>query len=178
MTFIPIARTVLFCAVLSVAPALFAQGNEAQLRRAISAPPFLAQNYLNLSRYLEKQGKWREAIEVLKEGLEKTFRSAALHQELAHIFAAQKQYGPAADHFESALKMNPSSGDLRHNVAAARLKQGFEALELRNYVEAHFLLERARELEPNLPGVSYALGLAHFKQGNPEGAVRFLKKAV
>src|SRR6266540_7001795 len=112
-----------FAMILPFLLFLVLQGSESRLRRAVSENPQEAQGYLDLSRFLEQQGKIPQAIEVLHQGLSKLPQSAAIRQEIGALYAAQKQFGKAAEQFESALKLNPSSADLRHNLAAARLQQ-------------------------------------------------------
>src|SRR5512144_354645 len=102
------------------ASAAQAPATEAQLRAAITAEPPRPGAFVNLSRFLEKQKRVAEATTVLETGLAKLPGSSALHEEIAYLYAGQGKTSLAAEHFETALKFNPSSADLRHNVALAR----------------------------------------------------------
>lgn len=102
---------------------------ESDLRRRIASAPRVAENYLRLSRLLERQQKVDDALSVLRSGLSHMPESIALNEEIGLLYAGQKRYSLAAEHFEEALAGNPASENLRHNLGAARFRLGVEAFE-------------------------------------------------
>jgi Flp pilus assembly protein TadD len=66
----------------------------------------------------------------------------------------------AADAFEHALRLEPSSPAARRNLGQIRLEQGRALLEARRYAEAASELENALALVPDSAVVHNDLGVA------------------
>jgi len=143
---------------------------------------------LNAAIAYYRQGLYDQAGLIATSFLEKVPNAAALHNMLGLVFLQRDNTRKATEHFLEALKLDPSHGDARLNLAALELGFGnfesayrrfSEALEedptnaelvlskavaargLERYDEAAKGYEQALSLRPNYPEAQYNLCVLH-----------------
>jgi len=142
------ARTAEACGQLDLA---------AQKYRAIlKLEPKLAPAYNNLGRLYFKQGRYTEAISVLRQGLTLDSQMAASRALLGIALFEVNNDQAARRQLTQALALNPK--DLRAKLYLAR-----SLLELGDLSSATHMLEDLERAEPRNPQVLYTLGEAYMK---------------
>lgn len=175
--------------------------------QAIKIKPEWFHVYRNLAKVeLLKKNK-SAAINVLREGLEKTNQSIELIKDLATLLHNEGKHDEVIKLYEEAYKKYPDSVVTINNLAsyltdygndqeslkrAAELSEPFAlsnnpnmldtaawiAFKQGSYIEAQQLLEKAVELGPISPVISYHLGMVYYKQGDNNSAKSYLSKAI
>ena len=64
--------------------------------------------------------KYDEAIRQYETLIEQGYTSVNLEYNLGNAYFRMRQLGPAILHYERALRMDPSNGDVRHNLEFAK----------------------------------------------------------
>src|SRR4051794_7460761 len=83
----------------------------------------------------------------------------------------QQRMDKAVEHFDEALKLDPS-------LHVAELDKGIALLNLQKLKEAEVSLNRVAEVDPKNPRVWYNLGLVHRSQGLNEAGIADFKKVL
>lgn len=99
---------------------------ETLYREAIEADPENAKLYFNLGNALAEQGKTQEAIEQYLEfraRAESAEEKAMAEYNMGTLLTKNEEWDPAIAHLKSALKLNPSDEDARHNLELALSKK-------------------------------------------------------
>jgi tetratricopeptide (TPR) repeat protein len=123
---------------------------------------FGALHYLGVLR--AQQGRFADAIELMRQALLQNPRSAEAHEHLARAFNAVGRPGDAIVHLERALALNPSSVALHNDLGSS-----LSALGRLSEAMPHF--ERATELGPGSAEAYNNLGNTLSTLGRNEEAI-------
>ncbi|MEO1020938.1 MAG: tetratricopeptide repeat protein [Bacteroidota bacterium] len=99
---------------------------ETLYREAIEADPENPKLYFNLGNALAEQGKTQEAMEQYLEfraRAESADEKAMAEYNMGTLLTKNEDWDPAIAHLKSALKLNPSDEDARHNLELALAKK-------------------------------------------------------
>jgi tetratricopeptide (TPR) repeat protein len=137
-------------------------------------------------------GKFSEAAAKLEDLVRRVPENFEIHELLGMVYSAQSQDSTANNHFEKAVRLNPSSAPARTNLAANLVRLGkldrageqfkkAAELEPQNFDTNHNLaefyvqseriadavpyLERAQRIEPSSYDNGYDLSLAYLLSG-------------
>lgn len=135
------------------------------------APKLSATAALAKSRELRRQGRFVEALAILRD-LEKTApATAAFEEELARVHGAMGDPDGAAEAYRRAIELNPRGGDNLYRLAAI-------LIERKRPDEARQIADRLLALEPDKSRGHATLGLALRAAGRIEEAVPHLEAAI
>lgn len=118
------------------------------------------EGYFYLGKVYIEDEQYDKAIEIFKSLLERKGESAAqVHVELGGIYAVQKQFSTAEEHYRQALTLDPFNLTARLNLAQVLASQ-------KKYSESYETLEELSKLAPSNLGIQIkmALLLAEQKQ--------------
>lgn len=159
---------------LLLAKAELAAGNpaaaERQLRSSIERFDSV-QARLELARLDARRGAHAEALQTLRQALERAPNAEQLLSAFARLSLAAREPVPAIRALEALTRMHPAVSDHAHLLGVARL----QIAENEGAVEA---LEQALELEPDRVTTMTALGLAFNNQKRFEEAAVALRRAL
>jgi len=174
--------------------------------RSIVANPDYPQPYFSIARiYLAKKDT-SKAIEQYKALIEKNPKLPQPHMMMGTIYDMDKKYDLAAEHYLKALELNPGFAPAANNLAyhlAERTQKYDDALKYAQIAKeklpdepgvidtlglAYYkkklygnavseFLDAAAKL-PDNPVIHFHLGLAYDKKGEPDLAIKSLKKAL
>lgn len=177
-------------------------------REATRLNPTWITPWLNWATLALSQGKAEEAVQILKEGIAANETSEELQMLLASVYSNQGEIDKAIAAYESVLRMNPRNifsannlavlladykGDTHSLERAFSLSRDFERdvphpvfldtlgwvrLKMGHQEDAFRLMKKAAAKAPNLPVLSYHLGLALYQLGNKQEARRYLSNAL
>ncbi len=148
-----------------------------------------------------------EAINVLKNGLEKSKGALELVADLASLYQSEGEHDKVLALYEESYKQHPQSVMAVNNLAsylsdfaatpenlerAAKIAEpllkfnnpslvdtvGWIAYKRGDYAKAKELLQRVLELDPNSGVGNYHLGMVFYKQNDTGQALMHLQKAV
>ena len=139
------------------------------LRRAIGIKPELISAYFLIANAYIAQNKIDQAIDEYQKIVEKTPSDPAAYTILGILNNQKQLYAKANQHYESALKINPSFVAAANNLAWNYAEYGGN-LDL-----ALPLAEKAREMNPDSPEILDTLGWIYYKRGLFDNAVALLK---
>ncbi len=122
----------------------------------------------SLARELER---YDDALALYAEGLEVRPDSEAFLLSRGEIFIEQEMIDDAVAAYREALARHPDSA-LTLNALGYTLADRTE-----RYEEAHELIARALELDPDNPAIIDSMGWAEFRLGNFELALGYLERA-
>ena len=143
---------------------------EADLLKAIDLDPNLAPGYLLLAQLYVATNKQEQAIEKLKESVEKNKNAPAL-MLLALLHQQRKDFAAARDEYEKLLTVAPNHALALNNLAALYSEQ-FGQLD-----KAYELANRAKEATSNEPHIADTLGWILFKKGDYGNALQLLQES-
>jgi tetratricopeptide (TPR) repeat protein len=127
--------------------------------------------HVNLGVALRRLGQLDEAVVSLKRAIAIDRRLAPAHTTLALIYGQQGKMAEAADHFHTAIELEPQDVQHRVNFAVSLLK-------LQRPEDALTELQGAMQLDPDLPiAISYATEILG-KLGRAPEAIALLTRAV
>ncbi len=130
---------------------------------------------LSLVQVLEKGKLWSEAREALEkaQGYSQTKdQKKAVHFALGSLFERQKLYDDAEKQFRMVLELDPDDASAL-NYLGYMLADRNVRLE-----EAHNLVQKALEQEPESGAYLDSLGWVYYRQNKLELAEKFLQKAL
>lgn len=146
-----------------------AGGAEVAYRQALRAKPDFAQAQTNLGALLREKGELVEAINWLERA--SASGSAGAHQNLALAYEDQGNLNKAAEHYASALQLQPDDVMTRANYGLLLLKQEKPEDAVRQ-------LEQARDgAKGNRPAL-LAIGNGLRRAGANEAALVAMENAV
>ncbi|HKX09272.1 MAG TPA: tetratricopeptide repeat protein, partial [Stellaceae bacterium] len=118
-----------------------------------------------------QQGLHEEAVALIGAALQQDGRSPEAHCNLGISLAALGRHAEAAEHFESAIAVNPDYADAHVGIGNARQA-------LRQYDRAIMSYQRALAIDPNLVAAHNNLGNALRAAGRLAEAVTSLERAL
>ncbi|HWP43745.1 MAG TPA: tetratricopeptide repeat protein, partial [Blastocatellia bacterium] len=120
---------------------------------------------------LHRDGKYDEAIELVKAHLARDAGAPLLHYSLGVLMLAKNDPRAAIPEFEEEIRRNPS-------LASAHKQLGIAYTHLGEVDEALPFLEKALEIQPEDRDASFQLGLALNKAGRSAEAEKHLLAAA
>ena len=136
---------------------------EAELRRALSINPKLAEAIRMLGACRSQQGRITEAIECFRRALEIAPDQGATHEDLASALASQNRWDEAVHEFRQAVRIDPRNFSSYRELSLALGKQG----RLDEMVEVS---EQAVRALPNFPEAHVHLGSLLQSRGRMQAA--------
>jgi tetratricopeptide (TPR) repeat protein len=127
------------------------------------ASSYMANAYLKL-------GDTDGAIKAYEDALKRSPDRDDIAISLGNVYFAQEKFDEAANAYEKAVKIWPSSGN-HYALGQAYSNAG-------RYSEADREFNTVLRLEPDKPDAYYGLGLNFSKQGRPEDAILQFKAAI
>ena len=113
---------------------------------------------------LYQAGKYEEAVALWREGVAKYPQSARLHGGLGTMLAVRKEFAEAAEHLETAARLDPKDPRHRRELALCLMQQQRD-------VEAERELKAAIALQEDFPELHFYLGMIYERRGDREGAL-------
>jgi tetratricopeptide (TPR) repeat protein len=175
-------------------------------KRAIEIEPNVFEPYVALARIYAQQGKLDETISQFEAALSKNPNYLGGYMALGTIYDQKGEREKAENYYRKALGINKDFAPAANNLAwnlAVRGRNVDEALGFArvakermpknpavmdtlgwiyylkgNYLSAIAELQDGVELAPDNPAINYHLGLAYYKNKQPDGAKEFLEKAL
>jgi tetratricopeptide (TPR) repeat protein len=127
------------------------------------ASSYMANAYLKL-------GDTDGAIKAYEDALKRSPDRDDIAISLGNVYFSQEKFDEAANAYEKAVKIWPSSGN-HYALGQAYSNAG-------RYSEADREFNTVLRLEPDKPDAYYGLGLNFSKQGRPEDAILQFKAAI
>lgn len=169
--------------------------------------PFLgSEDFAERAHQLYNEGRYDDAMQVLREGLEVYPFSAELHVGMAYAYLALEEFAWARRSFEEALGLDPEHEDALVGLGEVLLRFGQHAEALRAFEQVLVLgfrddhdlvLQAGRalfregataaarrfflitvEAHPESSEAAACLGYAEHRLGDEEAAVRWLRRAL
>ena len=146
---------------------------EFHLGEAIRLKPDYSDAYNYLGVVYIRKGKVDEAIAMYQKALsnELYLKKQEAHLNLGVAYLRRNEYGKAAKHLESAIRLIPDYVDAYYNLGKA-----YEGL--RKYREARRSYEKAIEFRPNYAGAHLNLGRLLYRSGKTGEAARSFKEVI
>jgi len=116
-------------------------------RHAIAISDEVVDAHAVLAITLRRDGNLTGAIRSARRAIELRPQQAIHHAALGNIYATAGQNTPAVDCYERAYELAPGTAQLQLSLGAA-------LIGLARYDEAQAAIERARALDPTLPGLT------------------------
>jgi choline-sulfatase len=166
-------------------------------RQALAEDPTNPSIYYQLGGRYEKEGRYKEALNLYRTALTKGIESGQLHSHIATLLLHEGKKDEAIAEFEKATQLNPSDSESLANLATAFLEKGrlddaerdfkrilaidadnataqnglgLIAIQRRDPQTARGYFERAVELDPDLLEAQVNLGLIYEMAGDRERA--------
>ncbi len=139
--------------------------------RAVSLDPALDSAMANYARMLLQLGRKNEAIRTLEASLTPDTYAPRARAWLARTYRGSGQSDRAWEHFQLLVSKDPSEIGFRYELASV-------LASLSRYQESAIQLEALLARDPNHTMALNDLGAIRLMQGNPEEAVRWLRKAA
>ncbi len=155
---------------------------------------------------LYNEGRFDEALELLRDGLSIYPNAVELHIGTAYAYLAREDYAWARRAYEQALTLDPDHEDALAGLGETLLKLGDRSGALRAYeriialgfaddlelmlqlgracfregllAQAHRFFELAVQAHPDSPDAASCLGYASHRLGNDAGALYWLRRAL
>jgi len=176
-------------------------------QKAIEIRPEWADAYRHLAIVHIKRQQADKAIEVLKEGKQKTHDALDLVADLAAIYHRAGDHQRVITLYEDLYRQNPHSPAIRQRLAsymstylddeinlakAADIAEpltnsnnaemldtaGWIAYQQNNFQKAQLILSKGKQLDAANPVLNYHLGMTYFKLGENKQAKECLEKAI
>lgn len=182
------------------------KGAEAVFKQVVELNPNMLPPYLALARIYVQENRLEEAISQYEAVLKKNTKHFAGYMALGAIYDQQGNGEKAEFYYRKALEIKRDFGPAANNLAWNMVERGGdidEALEYArlareqmpkspevmdtlgriyylkgSYVNAIAEFQRSLEIGPDNPAINYHLGLAYYKNNQPDSAREFLEKAL
>ncbi len=150
----------------------------AEVERARERQPHRSLD-LYLASLRAKSGDFDEAVEFLKQLLEKNPDDAELLYNLGVLYGERRHYEEAIRYMQSALAKDPDHASAMNYIGYTWADQG------RNLEEAEALIKRALELRPDDGYITDSLGWVYYMRARPlfeagrrDDGVQWLQRAL
>jgi len=140
---------------------------EAYFRRAIAVDPTYPTGHQWYGDLLWSQGRFREAMDQMREALRLDPLSLIIETEFAQTYYLQHQYDSAEAHLRATVQLEP-------NYAHSQYLLGMIYLGQHRYREARDVLQRAEQLGGFQEDLAGALGSAYAQAGDRAAAARYI----
>jgi tetratricopeptide (TPR) repeat protein len=141
----------------------------AALQRMLDRPADFPDGRIRVGDFYSSQGKLDEAIHLYREGAAASPKDAtSFRKRLVRLLAGQRKFPEALEQADTILKTKPDDQETKLARAAIWLEEGKpESLD-----PALTELRAQVRIKPRDPVLHYQLGLALFRKGDPDGALR------
>jgi len=146
----------------------------AHFLEAIRLEPDFGDAYYNLGRTYADLGRLDEAVTAYRQSMSLRPDFAEAHNNLGIVFSRQGHIDDAIKEYQEALRINPDFAEAHANRAAGLVGHANAA----DVADARRHAERARELNANLPGAHYSLGLVNMSEGRLDEAMAEYREAL
>jgi len=152
------------------------QGKIAQARAALEAvaPRNSRERVLaalRLSAVYVASGRTDDAVGVLENAERQDPDSVQIQYDLAMLYERQGRMDAFEDRLQHILRVDPDHANANNALGYTLADQN------RRLDEAQVLLERAEQLEPDNPYILDSVGWYHYRRGNLEHALHYLRRA-
>ncbi len=146
---------------------------EQRLRRVLTTDPFLVLGYRLLGDVLARRGAVEEAVDVLRQGLERAPDDPQLHARLGLLLARNGLGGAETErHLSEAIRLSETfQGDLHAARGGLLAEQGRLAEALDEY-------ERVLAVEPGNVAARNNRAIAWYQMGRQDEAVQELRQVI
>ena len=131
----------------------------------------VAQSDVQAGIELVHQGKFPDALKMLRQALKQNPKSAEAHNYLGFVLGRGGDLSGAIAEFEKALSLDPKYAEAFYNLGCALRLNGQTS-------EAIVKLRQALELRPGFFEAELELGITLARSGDPLDAVPVLRKAI
>lgn len=122
-----------------------------QIEQSVRRKPSSAPNYYNLAVLLQKQDRYREAIDAYRKALAIEPANPQVHFNLAYSYDRLKMYEEAIGEYRKAIQYKPDYMKAYSNLAAIYKDK-------RWYGKAIAMFEKALQIDPNYAHAHLGLG--------------------
>lgn len=130
------------------------------------------QSHLNLGKFLQDKGQFKEAACSYQKAIELNPKPIAkYYHKFGQCLAKQKNFEEAIAAYQKAIELGPTSYLYYHSLGDARFDQ-------EHWNEAVALYKKAVELKPNFAWSHYNLGRALAHEGKTEEAIAAYERAL
>jgi tetratricopeptide (TPR) repeat protein len=155
---------------LSIGTKDYAKGIE-YLEKAIDINPEMSSAYFLIGNAYAAQKKFDTAIEQYDKVSKKNAKAIQPLMMTGLLYDMQKQPQKANEYYQKVLDLNKNFAPAANNLAYNYAQHGG------NLDVALNLAQKAREANPNDPGIADTLGWIHFKKGTYATALSLLKES-
>ena len=149
------------------------KGAVKEFQRSIGLAPN-GSNSVDVASYMADAhialGDTQSAIKALKNSLKLNPYRDDIHVKLGNLYFSEERYTDAADAYEKAVALNPSSDN------SFALGQAY--MNIGRYADADIQFNKVMRMEPREPNGNFGLGLNYSKQGRYEDAITQFKAAI
>jgi len=140
---------------------------EANFHRAIAVDPAYPTGHQWYGDFLWSQGRFREAMDQMREALRLDPLSLIIGAEVAQTYYLQRQYDSAEAQLRATLQLDP-------NYAHSLYVIGMVYMQQHRYREARDVMQRAEQLGGFQEDLAGALAAAYAKAGDRAAATRYI----
>ena len=133
-------------------------------------------SYYERAEELNQAGQYEQAIEIYHQALTKDAKNATLLNNLAVLHYKKGDLKTAANRFEESLKLAPSDGAIRENLANIYIALARDCKKRGDYVNAKRVYERTLVYKPNNGAIYHELCLLALQDGELEQARSYLQQ--
>ncbi len=144
---------------------------EREFARAVALAPDDADTRIAAAQFATGAHQYERAVELLREGLDRTPYRTSLWHALGHAELARRDGAAAAWAFGQALRLAPADGQTCFNLGVAQQMAGATD-------EAVLSYQRAMILRPDLPSACFNLGVLFQRQGRVDATIAAYREAL
>jgi arylsulfatase A-like enzyme/Flp pilus assembly protein TadD len=141
------------------------------LRQALSLDPGDPNVYYQLGAKLEKEGRYREAMELYRSALRNGIEHSRLHSRIADLAVRSGNKDEAIVEYEKAAQLNPSDLESQANLATAYLEKG-------RLDDAERVYKWIIATDPEYAAAYNGLGVISIQRQDPSVARGYFEKAI
>jgi tetratricopeptide (TPR) repeat protein len=147
----------------------FAAASQQDRRRAENETQ--SKHLVEQANALARQNQFAEALELLKQALEKNPKNAFAHSQQAKIYFSMRQVGQAHDAIAQALAIQPFQPDFLYVAGVIAAQEGKQE-------EALAAFEKATQINPKEADAYFEIGKIRLQQGDRVAALVAFRQAV
>jgi tetratricopeptide (TPR) repeat protein len=146
----------------------FAAASQQDRRRAENETQ--SKHLVEQANELARQDKFLDALELLKQALEKNPNNEFAHSQRAKIYFSMRNPDDAREEIQQALQIQPYQPDFLYVAGVIAAQQGKQE-------EALAAFEKVTQINPKEADVFYEIGKIRLQKGDREGALAAFRKA-
>jgi arylsulfatase A-like enzyme/Flp pilus assembly protein TadD len=141
------------------------------LRQALSQDPGDPNVYYQLGAKLEKEGRYREAMELYRTALRNGIEHSRLHSRIADLAVRSGNKDEAILEYQKAAQLNPSDLESQANLATAYLEKG-------RLDDAERVYKWIMTTDPEYAAAYNGLGVISIQRQDASAARGYFEKAI